>query len=360
MINRNNYEVYLIDYMDGKLDAVQVSELLLFLEQNPDIKETFEGLNTVHIAEEEPVSFNKEFLKKPPFAEVKHDYYPLLVGAIENTISKEEKQQLDTAKRIYPQLVKEEELFRLTLVTPDLSVTYPLKKELRKPVPLLTDFSMIIRLAAAILLLAGGWWFFRTAPVLVADGNKPAQPNKAVISGGQIAQTPVEGNTPNVKESAKTPVLSLPEKQNIRTAPNTAPATTILPESNRILLSQTFIESKNNPLKPVTKFLQDELVLIPVAATLAYQTPGFTPKEPAFTEIPEVIYAGVQARKQEVLTEENKPGNNQIKPGDAGWAALSVINRVTGADIKVVRKYDQAGKKRGIEIAANNFHYSSK
>ncbi len=359
MINRNNYEVYLIDYMDGKLDAVQVSELLLFLEQNRDIKEEFEGLDTINIAAEETVSFNRELLKKPTFAEVKESYYPLLVNTIETTINLEEKQQLEKAKQVYPELVKEEQLFRSTVVTPDLSVTYPSKKELKKAVPVRVDFSMVIRIAAAILLLAGGWWYFRSAPAQMADADKPglspktskreqpiAQKSTTEKTGSGYAETE---KTRDLKEPGKTPAL----------IPFTPPVHT-LPDNQPVLTAQMIIETKTPLLQPVKKALQDEPVLIPVTTLMAYQTPTQKQAQPVFTEIPEVIYAGVQARKQEVLTEENKPGNNQVKASDAGWAALSIINRVTGADIKVIRKYDQAGKKTGIEIAANNFQYSSK
>ena len=36
-IDKSNYEVYLIDYLDGKLTANEVSEVLLFLENNQDL-----------------------------------------------------------------------------------------------------------------------------------------------------------------------------------------------------------------------------------------------------------------------------------------------------------------------------------
>ncbi len=32
-INRNNYEAFLIDYIDGTLDAEKLAELLLFLDE---------------------------------------------------------------------------------------------------------------------------------------------------------------------------------------------------------------------------------------------------------------------------------------------------------------------------------------
>ncbi len=65
MINRNNYELHIIDYLDGNLNHQQVEDLLLFLDQNHDIKEEFELLDNEPIIAENKISFKgKESLKK--------------------------------------------------------------------------------------------------------------------------------------------------------------------------------------------------------------------------------------------------------------------------------------------------------
>ena len=46
-INRNNYEMYFIDYLDGVLSPDLVSELLLFLDENPDLKEELSDLDAL-------------------------------------------------------------------------------------------------------------------------------------------------------------------------------------------------------------------------------------------------------------------------------------------------------------------------
>ncbi len=45
-INRNNYEAYFLDYRENNLTPGQVAELLVFLEQNPDLKEEFESFES--------------------------------------------------------------------------------------------------------------------------------------------------------------------------------------------------------------------------------------------------------------------------------------------------------------------------
>ena len=64
-INKHNYEIVLIDYLDGKLNPLEVAELLLFLEQHPDIKAEFEGLENVSVSSIEQETFPaKDALKK--------------------------------------------------------------------------------------------------------------------------------------------------------------------------------------------------------------------------------------------------------------------------------------------------------
>jgi len=64
-INRENYEVYFLDYLEGKLPPDLVDELLIFMDKNPDLKDEFEGLDTVALAPDEDIVFeNKDSLKK--------------------------------------------------------------------------------------------------------------------------------------------------------------------------------------------------------------------------------------------------------------------------------------------------------
>ena len=37
-IDRSNYELWLIDWLDGNLDEVRIKQLQFFLNENPDLK----------------------------------------------------------------------------------------------------------------------------------------------------------------------------------------------------------------------------------------------------------------------------------------------------------------------------------
>ena len=48
-INRQNFETYFIDYLDGRLDPGQVAELLSFLEKNPDLERELKEFENIQI-----------------------------------------------------------------------------------------------------------------------------------------------------------------------------------------------------------------------------------------------------------------------------------------------------------------------
>lgn len=45
-IDRSNYEIWLIDWLDENLNEIQIEQLQLFLRDNPDLKEEIEELTT--------------------------------------------------------------------------------------------------------------------------------------------------------------------------------------------------------------------------------------------------------------------------------------------------------------------------
>ena len=63
-INLNNYEIYFIDFFDGNLNAQGESELMLFLDSYPELKEEFESFENINLEQEEIIFSEKTSLKK--------------------------------------------------------------------------------------------------------------------------------------------------------------------------------------------------------------------------------------------------------------------------------------------------------
>jgi hypothetical protein len=161
-LNRNTYEIFLMDYLDGKLDAVEVSELLLFLEQHPDLKEEFEGIGGIGIDQDAVHGFDASLLKKPVYTEVRSRFEELLVARMEGDISAEEDQELGKAMLIYPELKKDESAFALTRLEPDLAMRFNRNPRVKVFV-IRPYYRMLAGIAATLLLLAFGWVYLNNS-----------------------------------------------------------------------------------------------------------------------------------------------------------------------------------------------------
>ena len=64
-VNRDNYESWFLDYLDGRLDAGQTGMLMSFLEFNPDLKEELEGMELLKLEAAGTEYDLKASLRKP-------------------------------------------------------------------------------------------------------------------------------------------------------------------------------------------------------------------------------------------------------------------------------------------------------
>ncbi len=138
-INRNNYEIFFIDYFEGTLNESQVAELFLFLEQNYDLKEEFESFENISLKADASIKFdNKENLKKLVIIAVdsinESNYQEYFIAYLENDLDvrSSENVELFLEKNIF--LKKEYELFRKTFMKPDVKTVFDDKNVLKKSV----------------------------------------------------------------------------------------------------------------------------------------------------------------------------------------------------------------------------------
>lgn len=131
-INKNNYEAFFLDYHEGNLSPQQVADLLLFIEQNPELREEFESFENVTLDDLSNVSFEgKDSLKKEITLDNREEYF---IRNVEGTLTSAEKNLLDTFIKQHPQFLPELELFKKTKVFADASVIFENKEALKKTV----------------------------------------------------------------------------------------------------------------------------------------------------------------------------------------------------------------------------------
>jgi hypothetical protein len=153
-IDRSNYEIWLIDWLDGNLDDSQVSRVVLFLDENPDIREEFYELSKARVQSPDEFFVRKPDLLKTPEQMPEQQFEHLCIASLENDLTPVQKEELtaiinsDTRKkRIFEQYQK-------TRLIPR-EIVYPGKSKLlrRSFYPVIYRFSVIGLSAAAIIAL---------------------------------------------------------------------------------------------------------------------------------------------------------------------------------------------------------------
>ena len=149
--DRTNYEIWLIDYLDGTLDEARIKLLLSFLNENPDIKEEFADILTYTIKPATDSFKHKNSLKKSVSDLSDKQFEYLCISASENDLSEQQKEELEMMVAENQDKRKTFEIInRLKLVAP--VIKYNKKSSLRK----LTLTQKIVRLSVIGLSAAAG------------------------------------------------------------------------------------------------------------------------------------------------------------------------------------------------------------
>jgi hypothetical protein len=145
-INRNNYEIFFLDYLEGELNAGQVAELLLFVEQHPDLQQELEmmGGSLPELPNPEAEFTHKNSLKKSESGEMSR-LDELFVKKLEGDLTPLEAAELDREVESNPSLLKEWEMLSLTKISSDSNLIFEDKSSLRQ-----AEFSELeLKMAAA-------------------------------------------------------------------------------------------------------------------------------------------------------------------------------------------------------------------
>lgn len=93
-INHNNYEAFLLDYIEGNLSAEMTAELMLFLQQNPEIESGIEDFKIISLEKEEAKFDAKKELKRKEFVVNDDVIEGLIISCINGDLSKSEEKKL--------------------------------------------------------------------------------------------------------------------------------------------------------------------------------------------------------------------------------------------------------------------------
>lgn len=342
-INRQNYEVILIDYLDGKLSPSQTAELMAFLEKHSDIQEELEGLKDAVLVDES-VSFpNKSELKKNGFLKngINTEFNYLCISSLEGDITLAEKQNLEALIKQEPNKLRELSAFQKTILNPDAGVVYSKKDSLKRSrvVPIrVSSLKMVMGIAASFTLILSVYTLYN----LTNDTKSITDDSKMIV--------PIAASTSKVKEIEKI----LPEAklnkgftkvdaQNYEKLISPSKETTIVEiksSSNHEELPS--IINRIDP-KVITANInhRDEQVALALLASYNY-TPVSSP-----------------ANNPILLGYVNKYNTREIGVFDIIQYGIKSFGKLIGRDVKLEADKDKNGNIQKVHFESNLFAFSA-
>lgn len=359
-INRDNYPIFLADYLDRKLSNEQEEEFLEFLSVHPDLMDDFQMLQSTNANTKEVKSPGFDFLKKG--AETDADYQSWdswQVAHLEGDLSAVEYAFFLELLKSNENLKREAALYELTQSKPDTGEFFPNKAILYRRetfVGVLPHLKTILRVAAILifLMIAGGYLFNHFSG----------------ISGFKVIKT----TALNQNASKKKGVVSI--NSTSEEIPNQTKPEQLISERNK--------ESKFHKNYPTKRKIQAMKI-----AGITYLASSFEIKlMPESRQLEEFVQEGIPVAPGHYFAQEknkNIAANGRIYEMATNWLSqedstalrrinapvfndpgiglalasrgIGFINRISGADLKIAQTFSEEGEVKKIGIGSSGFAF---
>lgn len=213
IINRDNYQAYFLDFVEGRLSPEQSEMLYRFLKFNPDLADEFDELQTfrAHGLTPEPLEFPaKELLKKrfPSESDAvtwgNFDMY--CIAYLENDLSEKQRRLFEKYLEDHPEAEPQFTAYKYTFLKQE-TLLFPVKEQLKHRKKVVFNRRFLIPFAAAaavavfvIFTVPEPEMQLEIAAVTVGEENKTTE-HKA-DSQNKPAAEPAKGNVSVIRSSA--------------------------------------------------------------------------------------------------------------------------------------------------------------
>lgn len=209
-IDINNYEEFVLDFLEGNLNEQKTEEMKAFLLMHPDISEDLEGLDEVVLEAENQTILHADFtnqLKKTKInavASINEDNFEeLLIAELEQDLNPTQEQELKEFILLNPQLKQEQELTHRLKIQADTTVVFSHKSSLKKKNRAVVALWTISSSVAAVLLIS--FWLFNL------PSSNSRLPDLKPLQSIEIASLSIESSLAPLQEKIEeTQISDLP------------------------------------------------------------------------------------------------------------------------------------------------------
>jgi hypothetical protein len=261
-INRSNYEVYFLDYLDGNLPEDRIDYFLDFLSDNPDLREELEEISAIKITAGSHTFRNKQALLKDELTG-STTFDSRAVAFLENDLPEEDQTAFLNELSSNPEKEKQFGWFLKTKLQADTTIVFPDKASLRKKPARKIILFWGSRVAAALVLLVAVWgvWDFSPEP----DSAPRLAHEQAVISSQEESPEDSQPAHPTSEKQNEQQLLAQQQQ-----GPVNKPAEAIqpiIPVQSKFQTNELIVQREEVPEK--LESIASQLEHTPVAEPLA-------------------------------------------------------------------------------------------
>ncbi len=366
-ITIHNYETILIDYFDGNLNALEVAEVLLFLEQHHEIKKEFEAFGVLPKADNLIVetafkSQLKKFNNNETLA--KKSFNELIVSQMEGDCSASENELINEIIEGNQSLITLKNSFQFTKLTPDLNVIYPQKAALKRKEAVVFYFNKKFAAAAALLLLSA------LVFLVYRNANKKIAAVELAVLKNQVAPSHVILHQRELK--AKTKNIAIVKARNVVLQQQQNKVKQLIFPSNKntnleLLKADTpqreLIDLTSIGIRPMitieNNILTNGLAQGLINTDVRYEA-NINDNENDFLTVGDWMKKKLIARGKNNLIENEKPISKDelaLDPLTVASVGAGILEKTTGKKVFLSRSYNKSGSVKSYTFAAGNFKF---
>ena len=369
-INRNNYEAFLLDLLEGRLSEEEERELSIFLKEHPEHVADMPDVDLFRLEKNAMAYPNRDQLKKEfptagsPFSEANFDMYS--IARMEGDLSPVQEQEYVAVLEKDVRRRSEWEGWQLTRLKPE-KITFPAKQTLKKRNPVrvrriwLSGLSAAAGLALVFILLR----MESTVPGLAnLESSDVLPPQEEVV----VAQDPgleTQENLPLTLEEIPVEEVvgdALPEPGLAMTQPGPGPNEVQASPSPNDIEQETAVETR-------AQLFPDEIQARPLRIAGSLQGTSAMLAQARSDRIEALPASVISARSsrlpmneiaeidRQLLFEEFTRENN-ISLLSVANAGIKGINKLTGSDISLMASRDEEGDVSGYRLKSKRFSFS--
>ncbi len=352
--DRSNYEIWFIDWLDGNLDESLSSELMKFIEANPDLKEEFDSLSLNRLSGGTGNFKGKENLFRSASDLTVSQVEYLSVASLENDLTPDEMADLDLNLSRHPEnKVIYESIRKMKLIPPDLR--YRNKGQLKKYSGRLFRNSIpVISAAAAIAVLILSYIFI---PRLLSGGEDRYAGNIDTLKSNT---EPIEVRTLDLpaRQEAAAKLVAKNMTVNKLTVPPVSPEIQNLSSVNNIT-KLSVISSRSDSL---------EISLVNIPVITGFRTPVMTNNliasnnhfiAPVIDEERSRLSRFLARTFREKLLREDSPDDTPVSTYEIAEVGIGGLNKLFGWDMVLVKTNDESGELKSIYFSSKVLKFNA-